>query len=153
MTADLLREQLQERDPVPGPLFCDFSVFRQFYQAEARSVSRRGDAVHVAMLSVVPADGKELSENSLEKIMIYLREHLRGSLRRGDVVSRCSASQYAVLLLQANFENSIKVCSRIERTYMQAYPRSGVHLQSVVLPVEPLQGYGSAQQDKKYSWK
>lgn len=152
LTADMLREQLQEKDPAPGPLFCEFSVFRQFYQAEARSISRRGDAVHVAMLTITAMDGREINENHLEKAMSQLREQLRKSLRRGDVVSRCSTTQYAVLLLQANFENSNKVCDRIVHSYKLNYPRPFVQVQSVVLPLEPLQSQAKTPLIKKYSW-
>jgi len=152
LTVEMLREQLQEKEPEPGPLFCEFSVFRQFYQAEARSVSRRGDAVHVGLLSVIADSGKEVSESSLEKAMNQLREQLRCGLRRGDVVSRCSASQYVVLLLQANFENSNKVCDRIVRGYTATYSRPSVRIQSVVLPLEPLQASANPQQPKKRGW-
>ena len=152
MTPDMLREQLLEKDPAPGPLFCEFPVFRQFYQAEARSVSRRGDAVHVAMLSVVPIEGTELSETGLERAMMQLREQIRSGLRRGDVVARCSASQYAVLLLQANFENSNMVCDRIVRSFMLAHPRTTVRVRSVVLPLEPLQVTSAPAPTKKNRW-
>lgn len=152
LTAEMLREQLQEKEPMPGPLFCEFAVFKQFYQAEARSISRRGDAVHVAMLTVIAADGKELSESNLEKAMGQLREQIRGGLRRGDVVSRCSTTQFALLLLQADYENSSKVCDRIVRGYMQAYSQPAIQIQKVVLPLEPLQSQGNQNRTQKYSW-
>ena len=153
LTAEMLKEQLQEKNPEPGPLFCDFSVFKHFYQAEARSVSRRGDAVHVGLLSAVSADGKELSDNTMELAMMRLREQLCSGLRRGDVVSRCSATQYVVLLLQANFENSNKVCDRIVRAFMQAHYRNPVNIISTVLPVEPLGASPRPQPIKKNEWK
>ncbi|MBQ5670904.1 MAG: hypothetical protein IIV43_00945 [Oscillospiraceae bacterium] len=152
LTPDMLREQLLEKDPAPGPLFCEFPVFRQFYQAEARSVSRRGDAVHVAMLTITTVDDSVLSENVTERVMMQLRDQIRGGLRRGDVVSRCSASQYVILLLQANFENSNMVCDRIIRSFMNANPRTKVRVRSDVLPVEPLQTAVTNAPPKKVRW-
>lgn len=155
LTPDILRDELREKDPAPGPLFCDFSVFKQFYQAEARSVSRRGDAVHVGMLSVTCPHEQELSETGQERVMERLRGEIQGRLRRGDIVARCSVSQF-VLLLQANYENSNKVCDRIVQAFMRAYPRSPACIHYTVLPLEPLQTSPSPSEAelpaKKFSW-
>lgn len=139
LTADMLQEQLREKNPLPGAILCDFPVFRLFYQAEARSASRRGDAIHVAVLSVASADGSELSELRLERVMEQLRGKLQNGLRRGDIIARCSASQFVALLLQANFENSGMVCERVVNSFKQAYPRSPARIHYTVLPLEPLQ--------------
>lgn len=155
LTADFLREELREKDPAPGPLFCDFSVFKQFYQAEARSVSRRGDAVHVGMLSVTGHKEQELSEAGLERVMERLRGEIQGRLRRGDIVARCSVSQF-VVLLQANYENSNKVCDRIVQAFKRTYPHSPAYVHFTVLPLEPLQTAPSRPEPnfaaKKVSW-
>ncbi|MBQ8144012.1 MAG: winged helix-turn-helix domain-containing protein [Butyricicoccus sp.] len=152
LTADMLHEQLREKDPPPGALFCDYETFKTFYQAEARSASRRGDAVHVGVLSVVDPNGKELSPHVLERTMDHLRSKVLCGLRRGDVVARCSASQYVVLLLQANFENSNMVCERLVRSYTQAYPRSIAQIRFTVLPLEPLQGWPQFPNGAKAGW-
>ena len=152
LTSDMLHDQLNEKDPTPGALFCDYASFRLFYQAEARSASRRGDAVHVAMLSVTDREGRELPTRSLERTMEQLRMKVQSGLRRGDVVSRCSASQFVVLLLQANYENSNMVCERLVRMYEQAYPRSTAQVRFTVMPLEPLPGWSPNSSAKKASW-
>ena len=144
ITADVLREQLQEKDPAPGPIFCEFSVFRQFYQAEARSMDRRGDAIHVGLLSVTEQGDKEMQQTKLERVMEQLYMQLRAGLRRGDVVSRCSVSQYAILL-QANYENSNKVCERLVRSFAAENPRARVRIQWTVLSLEPLKLPGKSR--------
>lgn len=141
LTLDVIREDLREKDAPSGAFFCDYSVFKLFYRAEARSASRRGDAVHVGILSVGGANEKKLSQNSLERAMEQLREKIRCGVRRGDIVSRCSASQYVILLLQANYENSNMVCMRVARSFAQAYPHSPARIHCSVLPLEPLPGY------------
>lgn len=156
LSTDMIREQLREKDPPSGALICDYSFFKLFYQAEARSAARRGDAIHVGVLSVIGADGKELPQRALERAMENLRTQVQGGLRRGDVASRCSASQYVLLLLQANYENSYMVCERIARAFAQAHPRSPAHIHCAVLPLEPLQApvanRASPQPGKKLSW-
>ena len=149
-----VREQLQEKDPEPGPMFCDYHVFRQFYQIEARSASRRGDAIHVGMLTVSDVDMVERAQYVMEQAMERLRQQLACQLRQGDAVSRCSASQY-VILLQANYENSNMVCERIIKAFRKANPYLPVKIDYSVLSLEPLvQVRRDVQKNpgKKYSW-
>lgn len=156
LTMDMIREQLREKDPPSGALICDYAFFKLFYQAEARSVARRGDAVHVGVLSVMGEDGKELPQRSLERAMENLRTQVQNGLRRGDVASRCSASQYVLMLLQANYENSCMVCDRIARSFARAHPHSPARIHCTVLPLEPLQtsaaNKAGAQLREKRSW-
>ena len=152
-SADVLRDQLIEKEPESGPIFCDFYVFRQFYQAEARSVSRRGDAIHVGMLTVAEPDNTEQAQYFMEQTMNMLQKQLAGQLRQGDIVSRCSASQF-VILLQANYENSNMVCERVINAFAKAYPYSPAKIGHVVLSLEPLQvPRKQPEGKKKYSWK
>lgn len=144
LTPDLIRENLCEKDPPPGAFFCDYSAFKLFYRSEARSAARRGDAIHVGIFSVTGAEGKNLSQASLDRAMEQLRAKIQTGLRRGDVVSRCSASQFVVLLLQANYENSNMVCQRLVSSFTQAHPRSPVQIQFTVLPLEPLDSFLSS---------
>ena len=139
LSMDMIREQLREKDPPNGALICDYAVFKLFYQAEARSVARRGDAIHIGVLSVIGQDGKELPQRSLDRAMENLRTQVQNSLRRGDVAARCSASQYVVMLLQANYENSCMVCDRITHAFSRAHPHSPAQIHCTVLPLEPLQ--------------
>jgi DNA-binding SARP family transcriptional activator len=133
----LLREQLDEVDSSPGALLCDYDFFRIIYQAEARAVARSGDAVHIALLSATGNESKPLSRRSLDCCMDNLQDVIVGNLRRGDVVSRCSVSQYIVMLPQANYENSCIVCDRIIRAFSRQYPHSPATLNCTVQPLVP----------------
>lgn len=133
---DTIREQLREETPATGAIVCDYSFFKFFYQAEARAAARRGDAVHIGILSVTDEKGKELARRSLDRAMENLQVQIQRSLRKSDVVSRSSASQFVVLLLQANYENSCMVCDRIVRAFARTYPHSPAKIQTVVLPLE-----------------
>lgn len=133
----MVREQLREQESEPGALFCEYDFFKVLYQAEARAVARSGDAVHVGLLSVNGQGDKELSKRSLDRAMENLREQVRMGLRRGDIVSRCSVSQYILMLPQANYENSCMVCERIIKAFVRQYPHSPARLSYSVQPLEP----------------
>lgn len=151
LTPDSIRSQLQERDPIPGALICDYSSFKLFYQAEARAAARRGDAIHIGVLSLLGRDGKPLSTRSLERAMEQLHAQISKSLRTGDIASCCSASQYILMFVQANYENSTQVCERVVQAFFRAYPRSPIRIQSVVFPLEPM--FEDVDQAKKRTWR
>lgn len=133
----LLTEQLREHSPASGALICDYDFFRLLYQAEARSISRSGDAIHIGLLSMTGENHADLSQRSLSRAMENLQEQIRSNLRRGDAASRCSASQYILLLPHANYENSCMVCERIIRSFTRQYPHSPAELHYSVQPLEP----------------
>lgn len=133
----VVREQLREPSTAAGALVCEYDFFKVLYHAEARAIARNGDAVHIALLSVLGEEGKELPKRSLDRVMENLLEIVRSNLRRGDVASRCSVSQYIMMLPQANYENSCMVCDRVVKAFCRQYPHSPANLIYSVQPLEP----------------
>ena len=118
-------------------VLCDYDFFRVIYHAEARAVVRNGNAVHIALLSVTGEKGSPLPRRSLDRVMENLQEIIRTGLRKGDIASRCSVSQYILMLPQANYENSRMVCDRVIRAFFRQYPHSPAQLHYSVQPLEP----------------
>lgn len=138
LTADSLLEQLREPSNLDGALVCGYDIFRSIYHSLARSVVRSGDAVHLALIFITPRKkGDTLSRRSLDKVVENLQELIRTSLRRGDIVARCSVSQFIIMLPQANFENSQMICDRILRAFARQYPHSPASLSFSIHPLEP----------------
>lgn len=133
----VVREQLRELNSLPGALICEYDFFKLLYQAEARFIARSGDAIHIALLSVTGKNKKELAKRSLDRAMENLQEQIRTNLRKGDVASQCSVSQFILLLPQANYENSCMVCRRIIKAFSRQYPHSPAQLHFSVQPLEP----------------
>lgn len=132
----MVSEQLKETDPVTGALVCDYDFFRMLYRAEARLIARSGAAVHIALMSFTAHRGAELSQKVLERAMDAFEEHLRTSLRKGDVISRCSPGQFVVMLPNANFENSTMVCRRLIKAFEKDRPHSPAKIEFSVHPLE-----------------
>lgn len=137
LSPDLILEQLREDTSPRGALLCDYDIFTAIYHSVARSVARNGEAVHIALISVESEGHKPLPRRSLDRVMENLQGLIRASLRRGDIFSRCSVSQFILLLPQANYENSHMVCSRITRAFNRQYPHSPADLRFSVHPLEP----------------
>lgn len=135
--AGVILEQLREPPDEGGALLCEYDVFKTIYHSLARSILRSGDVVHLALLSILSQNGAELPRRSLDRVVENLRELIRTTLRRGDVVARCSVSQFVIMLPQANFENSRLVCDRLIRAFARQYPHSPARLHASVHPLEP----------------
>lgn len=134
---DGIREQLTEQGQQGGAMKCEYDFFKLVYQMQARSIGRSGEVVHIALFSLHGYRGKELARRSLDVAMNNLEELMLGNLRQGDLVSRCSVSQLVVMLPQANYENSVMVCQRIEKAFERKYPHSPAKIHFSVQPLEP----------------
>ena len=135
MAMDEVLEHLQEPEALPGALECDYDYFKMLCFAERRSIERSGNVTHVALLSVSGTPDKPLPKRSQNRIMEQLGASLRTNLRRGDVISRCSASQYIILLPQANYENSCMVCRRVLAAFRRQHPHVTARIHYLVQPL------------------
>lgn len=138
VSAATVREQLREPSEAKGAMFCEYDFFKLLYQVQARAMLRSGDTVHIALLSLHGILGKELSRRSLDIAMENLQELIVSSLRQGDVVTKCSKSQFIIMLPQANYENSCAVCERILKAFNRQYPHSPAEIHYHVQPLEPM---------------
>lgn len=134
---DMILERLKESGAAPGALVCEYDYFVVLCRAEARSMARDGKAAHIALLSVTDAQDNELDRRSLERTMDNLEEQIRTNLRRGDALTRCSTSQFLIMLPHASYENGCMVCRRILAAFARRYPASPAKLRFTVQPLEP----------------
>lgn len=134
---DDLYDQMKAKDSGrSGALLCDYDFFLSIFHAAARTISRSGISTHLLLLTTVGKDGGDLPKRSAEHVMESLLEQARTNLRRGDIITRCSFRQYAILLQMANYENSCMVCQRIIKAYQRKYPHSPAEIRYAVKTVE-----------------
>lgn len=134
---DEILEHLQEPEGPAGAMQCDYDYFKVLCYAESRAMERSGNAAHVALLSLSSGTEKPLTKSRMNRIMEQLGETLRLNLRRGDTISRCSVSQYIIMLPKANYENSCMVCRRVIAAFNRAHPHAAVKLNYMVQPLTP----------------
>ena len=130
-------DDLSEQREICGALVCDYAFFKMLYQAKARSMVRSGDVIHTVLLTLKSRKGKEISAKSLDLAMDNLEKHLYLALRKGDVLARCSSSQFILMLPSANYENSCKVCQRCISSFERKYPHSPVFIDYYVQAIVP----------------
>ena len=135
LTMDEVCSQLEEPAPPGGAMVCEYDFFKILYRAEARSIARNGHSANICLLSVSGKDGEMLARRSLDPAMNNLQVLVQNNLRRGDVIARCSISQYIILLPQANYENSRMVADRLVSAFYRRYPHSPARIRYTVQPL------------------
>ncbi|MBQ3496646.1 MAG: bacterial transcriptional activator domain-containing protein, partial [Oscillospiraceae bacterium] len=134
----LIREELRESEAsldAGGAFFCEYEFFKDFYRLCVRSLSRSGQSVQLALITLSPKDSS-VGTRVCNSAMDRLRAVIAGALRRGDVFARYSLTQYLILLPASSFENGEKVLRRVIRSFNHAYPKMPVLLTYAVLPVD-----------------
>ena len=137
ITPEAMMEQLSEKGEISGALICDYDFFRMVYQSQARTIVRSGQVIHTVLLTLKPRTKREVSDKSLTLAMDNLEKHMSQTLRKGDVITRCSASQFILMLPSANYENSCKVCQRFISSFEKKYPHSPIYVDYYVQALAP----------------
>lgn len=132
---DEVMEQLQEPGASVGAMQCDYEHFKILCYAQSRDMERSGNTTHVVLMSIASIDGSPLSKAAMSRAMERLGEQIRLNLRRGDTFSRCSLSQYILMLPKANYENSCMVSRRLISAFQRAHPRTHVKINYMVQPL------------------
>jgi len=137
MPMEEIREFLKETH-VDGALQCDYDYFKVLCHAEARSIKRSGAATHIALITVVDQKEHLHSQIGLAHAVDQLGEQIRKTLRQSDAFTRCSKLQYIIMLPQASFENSNRICDRIISGYRRLHPMMHVDIQYQVKQLVPV---------------
>jgi len=116
--------------------YCEYAFFKDFYRVMLRSLARTGLSVNLVMLSVRDADGGVLSTRRTVTAMQKTHAVVADSLRRGDIFTQFSTSQYLLMLSSASYENSGMVMQRIVANFNRAYPGSKLTLRYNLMPLE-----------------
>ncbi|MDL2232470.1 winged helix-turn-helix domain-containing protein [Ruminococcaceae bacterium OttesenSCG-928-L11] len=135
----IIQDELKETGNSDGAFYCEYEVFKNLYRLEARTAARTGQSIFISLLTVdseTPDTALDLKVQS--KVMDGLYDIIQSSLRKGDVFSRFSASQYVLMLPSLTYENCEMVMSRIIKKYKQSYRPKGIVILSKVQPLEPI---------------
>lgn len=132
----MIREEIKEAEITYGAYYCDYHVFKNIYQLEARNMIRTGKIAYLCLLNLeVKATCSNVGETLLQamnKVLGILKENLR----IGDTISKLSDSQYILLIPLLNHESGNRVMKRILSSYEQEANHNNVKISYDLLPVE-----------------
>lgn len=108
-------------------------IFKCIYRLESRTAERAGQSVFLCLLTM--RSTVEISRNDVIIIaMDKLEKVIVSSLRKGDVVSRFSPTQF-ILLLPLSYENGEKVIARILDRFRSEYKNPLIKIDTNLEPV------------------
>jgi len=112
-----LKKFVEEKFFSNGAYKVEYSGFKHIYQFVSRSIGRTKQPVQIVLFTI---DGPSVLLNN-EELLLYtmkkLEQSIVASLRRGDVATHFSSTQYVVILMDASPENGEKVASRVAKTW------------------------------------
>lgn len=110
-----IQSSLQE-DPVSGAYYCNYPSFIDTYRVLERNMERMGNSVFLLLCTLVDYAGKPIrNKDKLEEHSETFRGCIARSLRRGDIFTKYSTSQYLVLLVGSSKEGCDVVARRIDK--------------------------------------
>lgn len=105
-----------------GALYCTFFGFKNNYRLVRRMIERNGQSVYLMLCTIT--DGTDrLTEDKerLEAMSDELYDSIKFSLRRVDFFTKCSPTQYLILLVGTNQENTQMIYERILRRFSKKH--------------------------------
>ena len=134
----VIKEDLCEQEAAPGAFYCAYEIFKCLYRVEARTATRTGQSIFIALLTLTDRKNQVPELPLLSAAMDQLLESVQLSLRKGDVVSRFSATQYVLMLPTLTYENGRMVLSRIEKRFKQDFRGKEIKLHTALQPLDPI---------------
>lgn len=116
-----IHNDLYEKDETRSAYFCDYTIFKYLYRFLSRNIERTGQDGSICLLSLTSHIDQPLTLETLQNAVNVLHDVLLGSLRRGDVVSRFSQTQYMILLCSSDMRNSNMVMERIVNAFYDSF--------------------------------
>lgn len=119
-TSDMLKdvkESLKEREAVNGPYYCSYPAFIDCYRLLKRFSERISFESVLLCIFFLDARGNEFdNENKLQKeAALQLRKAVSASLRKGDLFTCYSSSQYLLLLNGSGQDECREIFERIRQ--------------------------------------
>ena len=99
-----------------GAYLCPFTSFIDVYHVLRRNLERRGSSIFMMLCTLVDYEGKPIhNQDKLNARAEILEQSLSEGLRKGDVYTKYSPSQYLILLIGTKREDCAIIYQRISR--------------------------------------
>lgn len=112
-----IRDSLHERDLANGPYYCSYPAFIDCYRLLVRMAERIQFNNVLLCCTLLDSRGKplDMEEELLKEASAKLHEAIGKSIRKGDMYTCYSPSQYLVMLNGTSQEYCLRIYERIDR--------------------------------------
>ena len=138
METDLsaIKNDLKETSAAEGAFYCDYDVFKSIYRMQARLVLRTGQPIFVILFTLMDAKGEQPFSESEKGAAARLKAAILVSLRKGDIVTSYSTTQFIAMLPLITYENARVVAERILKKFRFDYRKGDVRILTKIDPVD-----------------
>lgn len=120
MEADILRirDELNAYGNSRGAYICDYDVFKEIYDLQARFLKRSNTYIlFLALIVITRPDDHKADVFQRDEIMRSLLSILQSGLRQSDTVTHYGANQFLVLLPLKSYDDGKTVMERVKRNF------------------------------------
>jgi len=134
----VIKRGLTEQGRINGAYLCEYAFFKDLYQLESRTLARNGQSVFVSLLSIVGLNDSEPTQKVLNNSMSMLNDAISSTLRRGDIYTRYSVSQFLLMISTVSLETGTSVMERIVKKFKSSHPKATVRVNYKLQPLDPI---------------
>ena len=124
---DVILGDLWEDELTSGGYFCEYEIFRYIFRLYCRENARAKKELPLLLLSLSDKDSTEPQSKKLTKAMVKLSDCISKSLRKRDIYTRYSHSQYILLLPATPIDDVSVVKERISAKFLK-YKEKQFHI-------------------------
>ena len=116
---DTVKRTLEGATDKKSAYFCSLNTFNQIYQLETRASERIKFPIFLVLLTVFNKDRDLLvsDSKSIKEAMHILRHCLKDTLRKGDIISQYSKSQFLLMLSARLPKDTEAAMSRVKQLF------------------------------------
>lgn len=116
-----LRSFIQEMGYKKGAYQVEYDGFKKIYRFVARCIGRTGQDVQTLLFTLTRENGNIPAVTELTFAMDNLKNAVHESIRRGDVATNYSSTQFVVILMDSSMEDGLMVANRIMEKYSELH--------------------------------
>jgi two-component SAPR family response regulator len=109
-----IQDGFRQRREVQKTFYCEPDIFPYFYELERRKAERHGYSVYLGLITLQFA---HLQEAKVKDLMLNLKDVLLDGLRKCDVCTQWSHTQFLLILPGTNIKNAERIMKRIRKKY------------------------------------
>lgn len=123
-----LEDRLREDTQPSGSFYCNYEVFKNIYRFNARSIRRARNARFLILLTLEDRRTSAAPSETMEQQMEMLKQIIFDQLRRNDVFTRFSATQFSIILSAQNENNCMIAINRIVQKFDQKNKQQNIRI-------------------------
>ena len=114
---NIIASELTEESDFGGAYVCDYGIFKDIYRLQIRSLDRTDITCYLVIVKVSMHAGDKVNPLELDSVMKRLQDILQMNLRVCDIITRYTATQFALLLRGAPSQSLQSIISRVRMSF------------------------------------